>query len=417
MHKNYFSIGISPNASGSSIGSHHRVRVLARLTCRSDRPGNVISATRRKGFVIIERNGLFCDQRHQKERDGVPRGERGERGYTESGSNMYQYKDPWDLLGVDPTASEQDIKKAHRKLVLKLHPDRHGGDKKIERKFIAVQEAYEMLLGRRMSSTAMERSGVSQGGWKFHDWFWSFSYLRRKKKMEKGNGVEAKMGPPPAGHWRQQMVDLKKRAVARKMRKNQKSGFVVVDDDDGRMEKETNISEKHVRSGGSENAVKKHDYAVQQEKGNKSDSTRNEEVKAKKWNVKSLFETYKEGHMHHTQAMEDMSARMSHVSSHIATFRERLSNVGHETISAMDGNTCSHDEGRLEHGVFRSENCSNGTIDAQFGMSCPPSGTGEEETNHNERNDEQQDSRHGGHVAKQLAGLRRKAALKQEILD
>lgn len=411
MHKNYFRIGISQNAGGSSIGSYHRVPELSRLTCRSDRAGNVISAARRKSFVRIERNGLFCDQRQHKERDGVPRGERGERGYTESGSNMY--KDPWDLLGVDPTASEQDIKKAHRKLVLKLHPDRHGGDKKIERKFIAVQEAYEMLLGRRMSSTAMERSGVSQGGWKFHDWFWSFSYLRRKKKMEKGNNGEAKMGPPPAGHWRQQMVDLKKRAAARKMRRKQKNGFVV-DDNDERIEKDMDISKNHVRS---ENAVKKHDYAAVQQKGNNGESIRDEEVKTKKWNVKSLFETYKEGHMHHTQAMEDMSARMSHVSSHIATFRERLSSVGNRTISAIDGNTSNDDEGCLEHDVFRSENCSSSTVDIQFGMSPLQSGAGDEGTNHNERNDEQQDSRPGGHVAKQLAGLRRKAALKQEILD
>eukprot|EP00890_Picochlorum_soloecismus_P006078 jgi/Picsp_1/6471/NSC_03817-R1_chaperone protein len=407
MYKNYSRIGISQNAGGSSIGSHDRVRVPSRLTRRSHGAGNVISAVRRQGFVRTERNGLFCDQKQQKERDGVPRGERGERGYTESGRRVdkgYQYKDPWDLLGVDPAASEEDIKKAHRKLVLKLHPDRHGGDKKIERKFIAVQEAYEMLLGRRMSSTAMERTGVSQGGWKFHDWFWSFSYLRRKKKMEKGNG-EAKMPPPPAGHWRQQMVDLKKRAVARKMRRNQKNGFVVHDE---RMQRETNISENHVNSG-SENAVE-HDGAVQQDGGNSS--TVNEEVK-RKWNVRSLFETYKEGHMQHTQAMENMSARMSHVSSHIATFRERLSSVGNRTISASDDNTfddkvCSEDH------VFRSENC-NSNKHKGIDLSSPESGTGEEETNRNERNDEQ-DSR-PGHVAKQLAGLRRKAALKQELLD
>lgn len=411
MHKNHSRIGISQNAGGSSIGSHHRARVVSRLTCRCDGAGNVLFAARRTGFLSNERNGLFCDQHRQpKKRDGVPRGERREGGHTGSLENGYQYKDPWDLLGVDPAASEEDIKKAHRKLVLKLHPDRHGGDKKIERKFIAVQEAYEMLLGRRMSSTAMERTGVSQGGWKFHDWFWSFSYLRRKKKMEKGNG-EAKMPPPPPGHWRQQMVDLKKRAVARRMRKNQKNGFVV---DDECMEKGNDVSGNSVRFAGSENTVE-HD-AVQEDGDDGKKSHTNEEIKVKKWNMRSISETYKEGHMHHTQAMENMSARMSHVSSHIATFRERLSGVGNRIISATDGNTVD-DEGCSERQVFRSENCSTNEHE-HFNLRSPGSGTGEEEMNRNERNDEQQQQNdRPGHLAKQLAGLRRKAALKQEILD
>jgi molecular chaperone DnaJ len=55
--------------------------------------------------------------------------------------------DPYKALGVDKKASEDDIKKAYRKLAMKHHPDRNQGDdaKKSEDKFKEAKEAYEML--------------------------------------------------------------------------------------------------------------------------------------------------------------------------------------------------------------------------------------------------------------------------------
>jgi molecular chaperone DnaJ len=56
-------------------------------------------------------------------------------------------KDYYDTLGVPKNASEEDIKKAYRKLAMKHHPDRNQGDKtKVsEDKFKEAKEAYEML--------------------------------------------------------------------------------------------------------------------------------------------------------------------------------------------------------------------------------------------------------------------------------
>jgi molecular chaperone DnaJ len=56
-------------------------------------------------------------------------------------------RDYYDILGVTKNASEDDIKKAYRKLAMKHHPDRNQGDdaKKAEDKFKEAKEAYEML--------------------------------------------------------------------------------------------------------------------------------------------------------------------------------------------------------------------------------------------------------------------------------
>ncbi len=56
-------------------------------------------------------------------------------------------RDYYDVLGVAKNASDDDIKKAYRKLAMKYHPDRNQGDeaKKAEEKFKEVKEAYEIL--------------------------------------------------------------------------------------------------------------------------------------------------------------------------------------------------------------------------------------------------------------------------------
>ncbi|MDN0081493.1 molecular chaperone DnaJ [Crenobacter sp. SG2305] len=54
-------------------------------------------------------------------------------------------RDYYDVLGVNRDASDDDIKKAYRKLAMKYHPDRNPDSKEAEDKFKEVKEAYEIL--------------------------------------------------------------------------------------------------------------------------------------------------------------------------------------------------------------------------------------------------------------------------------
>ena len=67
-------------------------------------------------------------------------------------------QDYYEILGIARGASQDEIKKAYRKLAVKYHPDKNPGDKAAEEKFKEISQAYEVL------SNPEERSRYDQFG-------------------------------------------------------------------------------------------------------------------------------------------------------------------------------------------------------------------------------------------------------------
>src|ERR1700680_3758781 len=87
-------------------------------------------------------------------------------------------RDYYEVLGVKREASEDEIKKAYRKLARQYHPDRNPGDKQAEGRFKEVQDAYDVLSDKQkreqydrfgfVAPGAMPGSGGAPGGFSFN---------------------------------------------------------------------------------------------------------------------------------------------------------------------------------------------------------------------------------------------------------
>ena len=78
-------------------------------------------------------------------------------------------RDYYEVLGVAKTASEDEIKKAYRKIAIKYHPDRNPGDKEAEEKFKEAAEAYNVLHDpkTRQQYDQFGFNGPGMGGFDF----------------------------------------------------------------------------------------------------------------------------------------------------------------------------------------------------------------------------------------------------------
>jgi curved DNA-binding protein len=98
-----------------------------------------------------------------------------------------EYKDYYQTLGVPRKASEEEIRKAYRKLAKQYHPDRNRGKPGAEEKFKEINEAYEVL------SDPQKRARYDQLGSAYKDW--------------------QRSGTPGGFDWSQWMGDRSRRGV------------------------------------------------------------------------------------------------------------------------------------------------------------------------------------------------------------
>jgi len=88
-------------------------------------------------------------------------------------------RDYYEVLGVEKSATQDEIKKAYRKLAVKYHPDRNQGDKEAEAKFREATEAYDVLSDEKKRPMydqygfagveGMDQGGGAQYSHAFHD--------------------------------------------------------------------------------------------------------------------------------------------------------------------------------------------------------------------------------------------------------
>ncbi|HIW42068.1 MAG TPA: DnaJ domain-containing protein [Candidatus Mediterraneibacter vanvlietii] len=104
-------------------------------------------------------------------------------------------KNPYDVLGVSPSASDDEIKKAYRDLTRKYHPDANVDNPLAdlaEEKFKEVQEAYDMIMKERASGNT---GGYSYGGGSNSSYGGSSSYGYGNTGSGYGNYQSAQQDP------------------------------------------------------------------------------------------------------------------------------------------------------------------------------------------------------------------------------
>src|SRR5688572_9623315 len=105
-------------------------------------------------------------------------------------------RDYYEVLGVTKTASADEIKRAHRKLVRQYHPDVNKSNKQAEEKFKEVQEAYDVLSDKekRANYDQFGHAGVGVGGAPGAGGD-PFEAFRRAQQGRAGNGRSWRGGP------------------------------------------------------------------------------------------------------------------------------------------------------------------------------------------------------------------------------
>lgn len=96
---------------------------------------------------------------------------------AQAGQIIMSKRDYYEVLGIDRSTSEPEVKKAYRRIAMKYHPDRNPDDKDADNKFKEATEAYDILMDKekRAAYDQFGHAGVDQlggrGRWLPGRWF------------------------------------------------------------------------------------------------------------------------------------------------------------------------------------------------------------------------------------------------------
>ncbi|QWT86445.1 J domain-containing protein [Chryseobacterium sp. PCH239] len=111
-------------------------------------------------------------------------------------------KDYYYFLGISQDASEEDVKKAYRKLSLKYHPDKNANDDFFADRFREIQEAYETLSDRALRRTYDQNLESHQRSFRYN--------IPPAIKTFTANKIHAKKGEEIIINWQTSNADVVK---------------------------------------------------------------------------------------------------------------------------------------------------------------------------------------------------------------
>lgn len=111
---------------------------------------------------------------------------------------MNKSKDYYKILEIERDASEDEIKRAYRRLAKKYHPDLNKTDSKAKEKFIVLHKAYETLIDP-IKREIYNQAGYNPKNIDISDIFWKYDSITIREILRQVYYRKPYTKPPPEG--------------------------------------------------------------------------------------------------------------------------------------------------------------------------------------------------------------------------